>query len=142
MISNEDHESQAALQRWFATHGTSAEVAGHLVASFEEITSALSPIIGSRGIAALINRSVHLAGLRHPWLSADSKASLQSVNFVALAQAIGRRDVQDAALGGGDLLHTFHALLSTLIGMSLTETLLRPAWNRFSQETTLEKAST
>lgn len=141
MNSIEDRESQAELQRRFATHETSVEVAGDLVAGFEEIASALGPIIGSRGVAALISRSVHLAGLRHPWLNAGSKPSLQPGDYVALTQAIVQREVQDAALGGSDLLHTFRTLLSTLIGRSLTENLLRPAWKRFSHDIAVKKAS-
>jgi hypothetical protein len=49
----------------------------------------------------------------------------------SLRTALARQDADEAAAIGGQLLQTFYELLTTLVGASLTERLLRSVWANF-----------
>ena len=93
-----------------------------------EFDAALSPIIGPRGVAALIQRSLHLSSGVHPWLSARQPGGPATLDAAALVALLAQRSSDDAAAAANTFLQTFHGLLSSLIGGSLTERLLRSAW--------------
>lgn len=93
-----------------------------------ELEAALTPIIGPRGVAALIQRSLHLASDVHPWLSARQPGGAETLDSAALVSLLAQRSSDDAAAAADTFLQTFHGLLTSLIGGSLTERLLRPAW--------------
>ena len=96
-----------------------------------EIDMALNPIIGAKGVAALYKRSVHVASLTHPWLLGARGHDPSTVDFAVLTTLLANRPNGEAAAGGALILETLHALLTTLIGLSLAERLLRPAWTLF-----------
>ena len=59
----------AALLAAAVSDGASSrQVAGMIAAAFRGIDQGLMPTIGQRGVAALYQRSVHLASQAHPWL--------------------------------------------------------------------------
>jgi hypothetical protein len=89
----------------------------------------LRPIIGQGGVLALLQRSAHVAAVHHPWLRADLGADgLAGVDAADIAAVLARQDAAQALACGSRLLDTFHDLLTSLIGASLTERLLRPVW--------------
>ena len=96
--------------------------------ALQGIDEALTPIIGKRGVAALHQRTVHLAHGSSAWLIVTKDGVPTAMDFEALKTALAQQQALDAAEQGGLLLQTFHALLTTLVGPSLTERLLRPAW--------------
>ena len=100
------------------------EVAEVLADICREIDAALTPIIGSRGVAALHQRSLHLATASHPWLARLDPAALHTPQALPLEQP----DPLLAAAGAEAFLQTFYDLLTTLIGAGLTERLLRSVW--------------
>ena len=79
-------------------------------------------------MAALYKRSLHLAGATHPWMAATNDGVLAALDPAALKSLFTLQSRADAAAGGDALLKTFHELLATLIGPSLTERLLRSVW--------------
>jgi hypothetical protein len=108
-----------------------ALVGAKVAATFRAINDALSPIIGHRGVAALYRRSVHLASVTHPWLAGAHEEVHVALDLVPLAAVLAQQTTAQAVAGGTRLLQTFHSLLTSLIGPSLTERLLRPVWVNF-----------
>ena len=98
------------------------------VAVWREVDAALRPVIGARGVAALFHRSVHLASAGHPWLAGARQGSQVEPDLGAVSDLLRRQHTDTALAGADEFLATFHVLLATLIGPSLTERLLRSAW--------------
>jgi hypothetical protein len=101
-------------------------VADELAASWERVGLALAPVLGARGVAALYVRSLHLASARHPWLGTLTLGAGNAMDLARLKSAVAAQQAVDAADAGDALLQTFHDLLVSLVGLSLTERLLRP----------------
>jgi hypothetical protein len=99
-----------------------ARVALGAIATLQAIDAALAPIISQRGVAALYQRS--LIRPAFPWLVAVYEGALVPGDFSSLQTALAEQSVEDAMLGTTTLLNTFHDLLSSLIGESLTDRLL------------------
>jgi len=92
------------------------------------IDASLSPIIGARGVVALYQRSVYLTARTHAMPAAVHDDDEQALDLVPLRQALAGQSPDDAVAAGDALLRTFHELLASLIGLSLTERLLRSVW--------------
>ena len=113
--------------------GADAEqVADAIVAIWLEIDQALHPIIGHRGVAALYNRSLHLTAVAYPWLAIDQPAVPAAVDPAGLRSTLVQQAAAEAAAGGSALFLTFHELLASLVGASLTDRLLRSVWTHSS----------
>jgi hypothetical protein len=121
----------AYLARTAGTAADSGQLAETVAATCLAIDEALSPIIGHRGVAALYRRSVHLASQTYPWLADAHQGAPLALEVAPLSAVLARRTSADAIAGGTLLLQTFHKLLTTLIGPSLTERLLRSVWADF-----------
>lgn len=85
MGSQEDRIALSVAQR-AGDEADAARIADAIVALWEQLESALAPIIGRRGVAALYKRSLYLAAAAYPWLElredpqvAMDLASLKSV---------------------------------------------------------------
>ena len=83
------------------------------------------------GVKALHRRSLHLAGGSHPWLTGKPLSEPASDDLGILKTLLSRQTSADAALGGAAFLQSFHDLLSSLVGLLLTERLLRSIWIDF-----------
>ena len=114
-----------------ASGSSSDRVADSVGSALRAIEQALAPIVGQRGVAALYKRSLHLARSSFPWLP-NAQASLPTAMDVGpLTTALAARPAGDAALAGASVIREFRALLTTLIGHSLAERLLRSVWAAF-----------
>ena len=80
----------------------------------------------------LYKRCLHIIAPAHPWLAGTHEGEQATVDLAALRSAFAQQSSTTAAAAGGAFLQTFNELLSSLIGPSLTERLLRPAWAHFS----------
>jgi hypothetical protein len=129
MHSQERDRIAAFLESAVSGGASSEEVAALVATTFQAIDRALAPIVGQRGMAALYKRSLHLCRPIHEWLPIVGDES--SVDVAALTVALAERTSADAASAGTRLLESFRVLLTTLIGESLTERLLRPVWATF-----------
>ena len=103
-------------------------VVGSIITTWQDVDAALTPIIGPRGVAALFNRSLQLASLLQPVLHGIEAATPTTMDLSPLKLRLAGQSPTDAAATGAAMLHTFHQLLGTLIGASLTEQLLRRVW--------------
>ena len=102
-----------------------SRVADAAVAQWLQFYQALHPIIGHRGVAALFNRSVKHTAARFPWLGHDPQDALAVVDPSVLKAALLLQTAAEATAGVDSLFQSLHDLLTSLIGSSLTDQLLR-----------------
>lgn len=104
------------------------DIARAMSAIWRDIGSALAPILGERGVAALYRRCVALTAVRHPWLQ-DVQTDALPPDLSQLEAVFAPRTSAEAAAAGNAFLQTFYELLTSLVGDSLTARLLRSVWN-------------
>ena len=129
--SPEGRRIAASLAQRTGGPASAAQVADATVAVWHDVDSALNPIIGSRGVAALYRRSLFLQRSAHPWLAGALDGPGTAMDLATLKSVLAQQDSTAAAAAGGAMLQTFHALLTSLVGPSLTERLLRSVWASF-----------
>ncbi|MFC5435486.1 hypothetical protein ACFPME_02900 [Rhodanobacter umsongensis] len=110
------------------------------VSRWLDIDAVLSPIIGRPGVAALFERSIHLACANHPCLAPVHQGAFEPGDFGPLRQALAQASSADADAANDALLGTFQTLLTNLIGGPLAERLLGNVWNRPSGAQTAQGA--
>lgn len=124
----ESAEISAFLAAAVSDGASSRQVAEMVASAFRGIDQALTPIIGQRGVAALYKRSMRLAGQTHPWLPRSREGVHPAMDVAALMTELALQTAAAAAAAGGQMLQIFCELLTSLIGASLTERLLRTVW--------------
>ncbi|NZA28160.1 hypothetical protein H0E84_17410 [Luteimonas sp. SJ-92] len=104
-----------------------ARIADVLVSILREIQAALVPVMGSHGFALIYRRSLYLSATLGPLMTSlsDQEGAPGTPDFDALRSAVAQHSGVDAISNGASLLQTIHDLLVTLVGLSLTERLLR-----------------
>jgi hypothetical protein len=125
---------QAALMRSASNGAGPRGIADSAEAIWLDVASALTPIIGPRGVSALYRRSLHLVHAEYPWLEIVDGDELEHGLFTGLGSALARQAAPDAAAANGALLEAFYNLLANLIGEPLTMRLLQPALDKTSAE--------
>ncbi|OGB23752.1 MAG: hypothetical protein A3I66_15935 [Burkholderiales bacterium RIFCSPLOWO2_02_FULL_57_36] len=95
---------------------------------WERLASELVAIIGQGGFDSLYSRSLHLAVVTFPWLAAGYPSQQAGSRFAGLQTSLEGRDFTEASEASIALLITFIDILVTLIGESLTTSILRAAW--------------
>ncbi len=116
----------AALMRRADGGADASAIADAIIAAWQEIDGALSPIIGQRAVAALYLRGVALIGHDYPWLSGTHEDMATLQDREAMRSALAQQPGPEAAAGGGAALQAFFELLAGLIGLGLTQRLLGP----------------
>lgn len=140
MPSQKSDEIAAWLLRAAGAGASAEQVASSIVATYQDIDGALTPIIGPRGVAALYHRSVHLARQTQPLLASVPTGVPSAMDLSPLKLLLIRQTPAAAAALGGLLLHIFLELLSALIGTSLTQRLLHSVWPLLLDSTSPEPA--
>lgn len=116
-----------------------ANTAASVVLLCEEIGQVLVPIVGQRGVAGLYKRSLFLTSHDHPALAGLHQDVQTAMDLSQLRATLTSLSEADALAVGTALLVSFHELLGSLVGTSLTERLLRSLWARpLSDPPTLE----
>ena len=105
-------------------------VADVAVSIWRAVGSVLSPVIGQPGVAALFKRSIDLTRVLHPCLAPVANSVPDPGALAALRTVLAAQSQPDALSANAALLRNFHDLLTSLIGASLTERLLRPVWDK------------
>ena len=126
------------LSHPFETHSDPVAIAGELVHVVRDIAAVLTPILGSRGVAALYQRTLHVTRARHAWVAGPQEVAQPIIDLVALQAAFARQDRGEAAAAATAVLHAFHDLLASLIGEPLCERLLDPVWAHFLRRPTVK----
>jgi hypothetical protein len=109
MPSDAERVADAALSRWQA------------------ITAALTPLVGPRGVSALLKRSLYLIQGEHRCLAAVWASSDETVDLAALHTVLSQQAADTAVAAQAALLQSFVDLLSRLIGPALTERMIGSA---------------
>ncbi|RYZ90455.1 MAG: hypothetical protein EOO68_24565 [Moraxellaceae bacterium] len=110
---------------WRAAQQASVgQIATAAATTWREIDTALSPIIGQRGVNALFKRSIHLTKVIHPSLATVRETLILPGEFTLLHAMLVEESNTQAVLINSALLNTFHELICNLIGESLTRQLL------------------
>lgn len=94
-----------------------------------QLTLELVPIIGSGGFNSLYTRTVHLTRVDFPWLTNDQPPPAPDLLFIRLSSCLEQQSVTQASEASVRLLMTFLDILATLIGESMTDTIIRSVWN-------------
>ncbi|APW40828.1 hypothetical protein RD110_20300 [Rhodoferax koreense] len=92
------------------------------------MVDALTPVLGQRGLAALYRRTLTVAGRTHPCLL-QALEDTEPVSFQPLRRMLVQQSADTAAAATDASLETFHELLNSLIGRSLTQRLLGTLWS-------------
>lgn len=104
---------------------------------WRQIAARLSPVIGHRGVQALLDRALHLASRAFPWLEGTGPEGIATE--VLLGSRLETRDAKTALEAGGAVLVTFTESLATLIGGPLSNRLLASVWRPVAAEVEQEK---
>jgi len=132
---------RGAIRRTLAFHlgATPGERAasGATLTVWRQMAAQLAPVIGHRGVEALFERALHLAGRSFPWL--EGQAADGTAAEVVLGSRLETRDAAAALEAGGAVLVIFTELLATLIGSSLCSRLLASVWRPVATEAGQEK---
>lgn len=118
-----------ALRRRAGDNPDIAGVVRSIVTIWNEIDASLGPILGKRGVAMLYRRSLFLTGANHGWLPRVGEGQPTALDLAPLQATLMQQGSTVALDGGSALFRTFYELLSSLVGPSLTERLLRPIWD-------------
>ncbi len=118
----------ASLIRRADDGASAAHITHSIIAAWQEIDAALTPIIGRGGVAALYKRSLYLNTAAYHWLAGTHEVVPTCIDLGPLRTAFAQQNVTTLAAAGGALLQTLNDLLASLVGTSLTERLLRSVW--------------
>lgn len=99
-----------------------------VVQLFAVAEKTLSPIIGIRGLDKIQYANLIAVSNHYPWLVASVESSRQPLKLELLRSVLLEQNAQSVRLAGSALLHNYYAMLTGLIGLSLTERLLRSVW--------------
>ncbi|MHC8392748.1 hypothetical protein ACYZT8_03660 [Pseudomonas sp. LB3P93] len=140
-LSEESRQIVASLAHRVGPDADIARIAQAIMSTLRDMEVALTPIIGQQGVAALYRRSLHLCASTHPRLAGTCDKVPAGMDLTALKSVIVELSNADALFFGEVLLTTFYELLSTLIGPSLTERLLRGMWEPSLSDTPSQENS-
>lgn len=135
------HRAHADFAHLAANGADSARIAEMAFALWGRVQSALAPIIGQRGFAALFKRSLLLASAAHGPLADVAAAADSPDSLAALRATLAGQSSTNAVAAHGALLQTFCDLLAGLIGESLTERLLQPVQDNPTSDSTAREQS-
>jgi hypothetical protein len=141
MESQEQSFAVVALACRVDCHASPGQIADAVEHIWAEIDEALFPVIGHRGVAALYQRSLFVAGREHKWMMKAYEGVRAEINLPALRIALIQQTNTNAAAGCSMLLQTFHEIVISLVGALLCERLLRSVWANTSSGTSAQDSS-
>lgn len=131
-MSSEQEFADSIFAWRFAKKTNAKQVADAASAVWRDINIGLSPVIGQRGVIALLKRSVHLEQANFPALKTMHGLTLLPGEFSALHSVLAQQTSTHAVLMNSALLNRFYELLSNLIGASLSHQLLHSVFDTSS----------
>lgn len=116
----------ALLARQLRDIAHSDQAADLIVATIASLCRALIPSIGKIGVGAMFGRSVRLAAIgQEPWMRCLQDRGPNTSDFAALKSLLESRDIQETRHAGKSILRSFSDLLEGIVGVSLSDELLR-----------------
>lgn len=129
-MSTETQKMQTMFAQRSVAGADASHVAEMAVVVWKDISLALAPIFGDAGVAALFKRSIYLTRSAHPCLATVLENKTQPDELAAMQVALAHEPRDTAVAANAALLQNFQDLLTSLIGLSLTDRLLRPVWDK------------
>ncbi|WP_250548239.1 hypothetical protein [Pseudomonas hormoni] len=129
MESEGGRQIVASLAHRVGANAEITRIAKAIVSTLQDMSAALTPIIGQQGVVALYRRSLHLCASTHPRLAGIYNRVQTALDLINLNSVLVEQSEVDALFFGEVLLTTFYELLTTLIGPSLSARLLRDVWD-------------
>jgi hypothetical protein len=112
--------------------GPSPDAAAYAAAAahvYDQAAQALIPLIGERGVNALADRSLILIRREFPWLTAKEEITPEVSPIAQVVRDLEGQAPAVAISAGTALIVTFSEMLSTCVGVPLTNHLLSQAWH-------------
>lgn len=106
-----------------------ASLADSLEGIWREIGDRLFGIVGQQGVAGLYQRSLHVAAREHAWLADCFQGAQAPMDLNLLRTALMAQPFESASAGATALLDIFYQILVGLVGVSMSERLLRSIWH-------------
>ena len=131
MDSPKRRQLAISLAQRVGVESAPVQIAHWIALMCEEIAAAVAPILGQGCIATLYQRSLHLTGSVHPWLSHLHDRIQATMDLSQLKSVLGQQSSGNAAAGGCALLQVFRDLFASLIGAPMTDQLLHSVWAHF-----------
>lgn len=137
-----DSRHGEAMRRTLAQHAAKAPdasaVAEVVLATWSSMAERLSPVIGVKGVDVLFRRALQLTSKTFPWLAVAEDYGNSAILLKSLRARFGLQDAAVATEAGKALLGIFTDLLTSLLGVPLTERLLGPVWQSLPPESDQE----
>jgi len=118
----------AVLARRAGAAAGAEEIAAAVDRGYDDLVRVLTPIIGSIGVTALTDRTLHLVARDYPWLVPAPERPHAEQTFSRIIPSLKRQDPVVATEGAAAVLATFLGLLGTFIGQPLAARLWQQAW--------------
>lgn len=118
--------AQAALER----DGGARDASGYgesLHRALRELERAVGAVVGQTGVAALTDRSLHLARPSFPWLNFGGGNRVDDLAS-SITASVATQDVEAARAASTAILVGVAALLAKFLGEALARQLLQKAW--------------
>jgi hypothetical protein len=131
----------AALARRAGEAAPAQRMADTVVDVLHKLETALEPVIGLRGVAALLERSLHGAAAHHAWLAEARDAFDTTKDLAPLVQILATRTPEESGAAGAEVLQAFHDLLVSLVGHSLTRRLVGGVWSELLGDPPLQDST-
>jgi hypothetical protein len=128
-MQSEARRIQATIADLAAVTTDAERIAAVAASTWREIHAVLSPVIGPGGVAALFQRALYVTRPAYPTLTVMREDPLVPGDFAALQLALAQQTGEQVAAANGALLEAFCDQLANLIGIPLTERLLRSVRN-------------
>lgn len=130
MSSPQRRRIAAALVRRAGPSADASQLADAAVALWRDIDTVLTPVIGTRGLAALQGRSLHLASYEFGWLKELQDHRVRTEIEYDLPQRIFMaQPMPESQAAASATFLCFHDLLASMVGPSLTARLLDAIWD-------------
>jgi len=139
--SEESRQIVASLAHRVGPNADIAKTAHAITSTLQDMVTALTPIIGHQGVAALYRRSLHLCASTYPRLACTYDNLQASMDLIELKTILVEQDETDAQFFGEMLLTILYDLLTTLIGPSLTARLLSGVYQSSLSDTPSQENS-
>ena len=129
MASEEGRHIRATLASRVGPTADADGISQTVVDVWTLIDDALTPIVGARGVAALHGRSLFLTAREFPWIGARHDGVQPTMDLDSLRVASASQSAPDALRGASALFEAFDGLLASMVGIELTQRLLRAVWD-------------
>lgn len=117
---------RSTLVRRAGTAPDARAIAEATLGTLHQLATQLSPVIGARGVDALLTYSLHQTSRAFSWIEGDHKDT--ATLLASIQERLEAREPAEALEASCALLVIFTDLLGVLIGESLTARLLNPVW--------------